>query len=365
MQQLTQAEIEERLLTYIRKSLSGQEIEYSQPPVLYREGRRLRTYLFRLKNAPKEYARPLVMRLYTEDELPVSPQFESILLNSIYEQKFPVPNVRLVERSHSYLNAPFIIMDECLGDALFDINSLTQKPYMQAARFLVSGVGSIARDMAAVMKRLHILKVDKLHEKLKQLKFPVELLSLNGRLYQLYKRVQSAKLTELEPGVIWLISHGPPETIKPSLCHGQLYPNNVRKQENTFTGVINWSMDSILLGDPAYDVGRTSAAFKCFVPDVSQTLRKLSQNVGHRFSRQFVQNYRKQRPVSEDKIKYFEMLWCIDLATSAAESMDKKHHAFKNEFEEAKVDLYQSTNFAIEYFKNTTGVTVSLPLLKR
>ncbi len=365
MEQITQAELDARLLSYLRDSLSNQNIDYQQSPVLYREGRKLKTYRFSLEGASQEYSKPLVMRLYKETEDPVRPHFESILLNSLYEQGFPVPRVRFVESDDQYLDAPFLIMDECTGNMLFDINSLSQKPNMQAARFLVSGVGSIARDMAEISIHLHQLKIDKLKENLKRLEYPVELLTLNGRLYQLYKRVQSAKLTELEPGVLWLISHGPPEPEKSSLCHGQLYPNNVRKQGDKISCVIDWSMDSILLGDPAYDVGRTSAAFKCLVPAVSQTLRTLIQNVGSRFSKQLVNNYRERQQVSREKIRYFEMLWCIDLAVSAAESMIKKEHVFKKEFDEARIDLFSSTEMAVEYFKETTDVNISLSLPQR
>ncbi len=365
MTRLTPVELEEKLLKYIRNTLSIQDIEYIQPPVLFREGRRLRTYKFRLTGVPKEYSKSLILRLYTEDELPVRSLFESILQNTIHEMGIPAPRAFFTASTRDHLSAPFLIMDEIRGEVLFDIHSLTEKPYMQAARFLISGVGSIARELAELAIQLHKIETDKFIEKLKPLKFPVEQLTLNGRLYQLYKRVQNAKLTELEPGIIWLISHGPPDPMKPSLCHGQLYPNNVRKQGENISGIINWSMDSILIGDPAYDIGRTSAAFKCFVPHVSQSLRRLSHNVGRRFSKQFVHNYRQQRPISREKIQYYEMMWCIDLAASAGESITTTSHIFKKEFEEARVDLYKSAANAIEYFKNTTGVSIMLPLLRR
>jgi aminoglycoside phosphotransferase (APT) family kinase protein len=365
MAPLTKVDIENRLLSYLRNSLSIHDIEFIQPPVLYKEGRRLRTYKFRITGAPKEYSRSLVLRLYPPDEIPVRPHCEGILLNTLHEQNIPVPRTYFMEDNTEYLTAPFLIMDEVRGELLFDINSIITKPYMQAARFLISGVGSIARDLAAVAVQIHTTPVDTLYERLKTLKFPIEHLSLNGRLYQLYKRVQNAKLTELEPGVIWLISHGPPETVKPSLCHGQLYPHNIRKLGDNTSGIINWSMDSVLIGDSAYDIGRTSAAFKCLVPNVSSRMIRLSYNVGKRFAKQFVHHYRQQRQVSLDKIKYFEMMWCIDLATSAGESVISKSHIYKKEFEEARVDLYKSAANAVEYFKNSTGVSVMLPLLRR
>ncbi len=365
MMPLTLAELEERLLNYFKVKLSNQEISYIQPPVLYKEGRNIRTYRFRLTGIPKEYSKSLVLRLYAEKELPVRPQFEAILQNTLNEAGIPAPPVRFSEGSSEHLNAPFLIMDECPGEVLFDINSITEKPYMQAARFLVSGVGSIARQLAEVAVALHNTGTDKLWEKLKSIDFPIEHLSLNGRLYQLYKRIQNAKLDGLEEGVVWLISHGPPEPERPVLCHGQLYPNNIIMQGDRVNCIINWSMDSILLGDPAYDVGKTSAAFKCFVPHVAQSLRRLSYKVGKRFAKQFPSSYLQKQPLNKSHIEYFEMLWCIDLATSAAESIIGQSHIYKKEFEEERIDLYKSAVNAVELFKNTTDVPITLPLLRR
>lgn len=365
MEPVSQAELERRLLTYFREKFSTGDIDYIQPPSLYREGRTLRTYQFRLTGVPKEYSKMLVLRLYSADEIAVRSQFEGLVLNELKEQGFPVPGALMMETSTAYLNAPFLIMEEIRGEVLFDMSSIFHKPYMQAARFMISGVGSIARELAQLAIQLHRIKTDKIIGKLESLKFPLEHLTLNGRLYQLYKRVQNANLTELEPGVIWLISHGPPDPVKPSLCHGQFYPNNVRKLHTTVTGVINWSMDSILFGDATYDVGRTSAAFKCIVPNVSSSLRKLTQPIGKRFANQFIQNYRQNRTISKEKIQYYEMLWCIDTAATAGEAINKKSYVFKKEFDEAKIDLFKTAASAIEYFRNTTGVSIMLPLLGR
>lgn len=364
MSQITLAELEERLLSYFSKVLSVRDIAYIQPPVLLREGRILRTYKFRMTGVPKEYSKMLILRLFDAEELPVRPLFEEILHNTLNDQGLPVPRVYFAESSVDYLTAPFLIMEEVRGESLFDINSVNQKPYMQAARFLISGVGSVARELASVALQLHSVTTDQFHEKLKSLKFPIEHLSLNGRLYQLYKRVQNTKLTGLEPGIIWLISHGPPDPVKPSLCHGQLYPNNIRKKQDLVDGIINWSMDSIVFGDPAFDIGRTSAAFKCFVPYVTPALMRLSFNVGNRFARQFVNAYRQKRAVSKDKIRYYELMWCMDLAASAGESMTTKSHIYKKEFDEARVDLYKSTANAIEYFKSETGIPVMIPFTR-
>jgi aminoglycoside phosphotransferase (APT) family kinase protein len=365
MPQLTSVEIEEQFLSYIRNSLSMQDIAYIQPPVLHRDGSRTRTYKLRLTGAPNEYTKVLVLRIYNPDESPVRPRFEGLLMNSLAEQGFPAPRTLLMESSADHIGAPFLLMQECRGESMFDLESISEKPYMQAARFLISGVGSIAREVAQLAVRLHLASADKFLERLEALKFPVEHLSLNGRLYQLYKRVQNAKLTELEPGVIWLISHGPPEPVKPSLCHGQFFPNNVKKHGDVVTGVVNWSMDSMLIGDPAYDLGRTSAAFKCAVPDVSPSIRRLSMNVGKRFAKQFIMNYRQQRPVSKEKIRYFEMLWCIDLAAAAGESMGTKPHLLKKDFDDMRIELYKTTANAIELFRETTDISVMLPLLRR
>ncbi len=365
MMPLTLAELEERLLTFFKDKLSTQEISYIQPPVLYKEGRNIRTYRFRLTGVPKEYSRTFVLRLYTEKESTVRPQFEAILQNSLIEEGIAAPRVHFSEGSIEYLNAPFLIMDECPGEVLFDINTINEKPYMQAARFLVSGVGSIARQLADVAVKLHNAGVDKLKENLQSIDFPVDHLSLNGRLYQLYKRIQNAKLDGLEEGIVWLIAHGPPEPERPVLCHGQLYPNNVIMQGDQVRCIINWSVDSILIGDPAYDIGKTSAAFKCFVPQVTQSLRRLSYKVGKRFAKQFPASYLQKQSLNKNHIEYFEMMWCIDLATSAAESVIGQSHVYKKEFEEERIDLYKSAVNAVELFKNTTDVSITLPLLRR
>jgi aminoglycoside phosphotransferase (APT) family kinase protein len=358
-------EIEKNLLKYFQETLSNRDISYKQPPVLFRSGRDLRTYRFALSGAPEEYSKGLILRLYPDKDVPVRPHLEKILLNTLHEQGLPVPKAFFAESDNDVFFTPFLVMEECQGEVLFDINSLSQKPYMQAARFLLSGIGSIARQLATVAIDLHAVPSDKLVERLKPLNFPIEHLSLNGRLYQLYKRVQNAKLTGLEEGVVWLISHGPPEPENPVICHGQLYPNNIRKQDDRITGILSWSMDSILVGDPAYELGRTSAAFKCFVPHVSQSLIGLTFGVGKRFSKQFILNYVQQNPIEKKHIEYFEMMWCIDLAASAAESIIGQTHIYKKEFEEARIDLYKSAANAVEMFTNTTGVSVTLPLLRR
>jgi aminoglycoside phosphotransferase (APT) family kinase protein len=361
----TATDIQEKLIAYIRAKLGQADIAYTQDPVLVREGRRLTTFSFRLFGAPKEFSDQLILRLYADTESPVRPHLEAAILNSVSSNDYPAPKVRYAESDKEHIGAPFLIMDHCRGNALFDIRSLLDKPYMATAQFAVSGIGPVARELAALTNTLHVLDTSKLVEELKSFKFPVELLSLNGRLYQLYKRVQNTRLTELEPGVIWLISHGPPEPVRPSLCHGQLYPNNVRKHKDAISGVINWSMDSILIGDPAYDVGRTSAACRCIVPVVTSALKRVGSGIGKRLAKQYVQAYRNLRPVSQEKIHYFEMLWCIDIAVTAGESLSAKSAVFRKEFDDAYVDLYRTATNALEYFKEHTEVSVSLPLIRR
>ena len=365
MAPISNVEIEKNLLKYFQETLSNQDIKYSRPPVLFKSGRDIRTYRFRLTGVPEEYSKGLVLRLYPDKSSPLIPHFEKILLNTLREEGLPVPQAFFAESENDFLFAPFLVMEECPGDVLFDINSLSQQPYMQAARFLLSGIGPIAKKLANVAIELHAVPSDRLLERFRPLNFQVEQSSLNGRLYHLYKRVQNARLIGLEEGIVWLISHGPPEPENPVVCHGNLNPNNIRIKDDRISGILNWSMDTILIGDPAYELGRTSASFKCFVPHVSQSLIGLTFGVGKRFSKQFLLNYQQQNPVDKKHIEYFEMLWCIDLATSAAETIIGLTHIYKKEFEEAKIDLYKSAANAVEMFVNTTGVPVKLPMLRR
>lgn len=365
MAPISNVEIEKNLLNFFQETLSNQDITYRQPPVLFKSGRDVRTYRFRLSGVPEEYSKGLVLRLYPDRSSPLAPHLEKILLNTLREEGLPVPQAFFAESENDIFYAPFLVMEESPGVVLFDINSLSHQPYMQAARFLLSGIGPIARKLASVALELHAVPAGKLLERFRPLNFRVEQSSLNGRLYHLYKRVQNARLKGLEEGIVWLISHGPPEPENPVICHGNLYPNNIRKQDDRISGILNWSMDTILIGDRAYELGRTSAAFKCFVPNVSQSLIGLTFGVGKRFSKQFLLSYQQQKPVDKKHIEYFEMLWCIDLATSAAETIIGQTHIYKKEFEEAKIDLYKSATNAVEMFVNTTGVKVTLPLLRR
>ncbi len=365
MAPISNVEIEKNLLRYFQETLSNQNINYSRPPVLFKSERDIRTYRFRLTGAQEEYSKGLVLRLYPDKSSPVTPHLEKILLNTLRDEGVPVPQAFFTEGENDFLFAPFLVMEECPGDVLFDINSLSQQPYMQAARFLLSGIGPIARKLATVATELHAVPSGKLLERFRTLNFQVEQSSLNGRLYHLYKRVQNARLNGLEEGIVWLISHGPPEPENPVICHGNLYPNNIRIKDDRISGILNWSMDTILIGDPAYELGRTSAAFKCFVSHVPQSLIDLTSGIGKRLSKQFILNYLQQNPVEQKHIEYFEMMWCVDLATSAAESIIGQTHIYKKEFEEAGINLYKSAANAVEMFKNMTGVPIALPMLRR
>jgi aminoglycoside phosphotransferase (APT) family kinase protein len=97
--QATQADFVARLLAYLPATFRVPELEYAERPQAITGGFDTLTYSLRLDQAPVEFGRPLILRVFRADHPSVTlpgaerSRFESVVQNTIGELGYPAPRV--------------------------------------------------------------------------------------------------------------------------------------------------------------------------------------------------------------------------------------------------------------------------------
>jgi aminoglycoside phosphotransferase (APT) family kinase protein len=158
--------------------------------------------------------------------------------------------------------------------------------------------------------------------------------------------------------VAWLNEHAPSDPERPSICHGDLWFGNVIEEHGKVTGVVDWSAELCMIGDPMYDVGVTSVVLKCGMADVPGPLRAIARRGQRRNAQRFVNAYGKLRPVDEEKLAYYEVLRAVEFLQFVAWKRSDPAMAPR---ERGMLEAKGATEAFPAYVRAKTGIELEWP----
>ncbi len=347
-----------KLLGYLSRELGLSDLDYMLPPSEVQSCDGGTTYRFRLFGGPKELAHFLILKLYDDTDLPVRIPFETTVQNILFGVGLPVAKIHFSEPDTSVLGKPFTVMDELKGEPVFDPGLLVNRNKYKSVRQLARGRSLLPHLLASALGTLHSVPLDDFTRELRDIRFPLEHISVNGRLYQMYRRVQTARSVMLEPAIMWFISHLPGSGSAPVICHGDLHPQYLLSHRGLINGILNWSINSVVLGDRMYDVGRTYAILKWMIPGILRYVSGFERGVNLHQANLFLKYYGNYSPIDRHEIRYYELLWCIDTVITVIEQSGADSCIFRKQLPGNRIEHMRLAKHSIGYFNRETGLNI-------
>lgn len=274
------ADVARGLAAYLSRTLGVPAVDFAEPLVPLGGGFDTEIYAFRLRQAPGDLGRPLVLRLFRAHHDPAMVRREQATQNALAAQGYPAPRVLLATVDPVPLGAPFAIMERLPGVPL-----------------LSRPVG-MAGTLADAQLRLHAVDPTPARDTLPD---------LDAYLETLARRIDAARLAGLVPLLDWLRERRPPPDVTPVICHGDFHPLNVLVTGRAVTGVVDWP--NAILAEAAFDVAATLNVLR-FVPvglAVSGPLAGLARAGQRVLAARYLSRYRRGRPLDARRLAYYEV----------------------------------------------------------
>jgi aminoglycoside phosphotransferase (APT) family kinase protein len=294
-----------RLLRYLRAELRRPDLDLAEPVTPLSGGFDTSIFAFRLSGAVPALAGPLILRVLASHHDPRRALRERATQNAVASMGFPAPRVPLASADATILGGAFLVMERRPGQPLL------------AARPL-----DIARLLVETQLQLHALDPDVLLGALER-EGPGTgaLVTLDGHLGQIEKRIHRRTLDGLRSAMRWLQDNRPAGGETCAICHGDFHPQNLLVEGGTVTAVLDWP--NVLVADPAYDVATTRVILGCAPLELLpiRPLRRWLMRAGLRLLlARYLGGYRRQRPLDPAGLAYYEALACMRGLVRTAES---------------------------------------------
>jgi aminoglycoside phosphotransferase (APT) family kinase protein len=275
------SQVSDNLLFFLREEIDDTKVDYEIPPSQLQGGYDTSVFQFKLKNVHLSLSGPLVLRVFRKSHHPKQAIMESVIHNSLVDQRFPVPYIYYACIDDKYLGNQFLIMDFLPGALLPSV---------------------FGHDTSIVLGKthatLHNADSSQLNEDMIVEGFGDRQYSIEGHLDSLLKR--SERLPWFKEIVLWLIENRPSECEHPSICHFDFHPYNVLAKDGEVTAILDWS--SCKIGDPVMDVAFTlvisNAATKHIIPSFDSK----------RENQKYLDAYRGERDLNEQHLGYYQVL---------------------------------------------------------
>jgi aminoglycoside phosphotransferase (APT) family kinase protein len=275
-----------RLLEYLREELTDPSLEYAEPPVAISGGYDTEILAFRLRRAPAEWSRPLILRRLGPEYDPTRALRERDIQNAVAGLGFPAPRVLAASADPGALDGAFLIMERMPGRPMLEVRKI--------------GVAAV---LSRTQLRLHALDSGPLLR---------AAMTFDGLLDQFGRRIAARSIHGLGGGLDWLTAHRPAEAARLVICHGDFHPQNILMEAAVVTGVIDWP--NALVADPAYDVATTRIILG-LVPLELSTLpavaRVLVSAARPLLLARYLAGYRRSRPIDGRALGYYEAAACM------------------------------------------------------
>jgi aminoglycoside phosphotransferase (APT) family kinase protein len=288
----TAVAVSESLRDYLRFNLSVDEVNYSELPTGITTGWETHIYRFQLRDSdelPRDFLRPLVLRVYSSISGLPRLEHEASVQSFLHARGYPVARPLLLEKSDSVLGGPFMLMELLPGRTLLD------ELFSRFWRIVHAPV-----EMAEMQARLHRMPVDR---------FPAPPGDfLQRQLQNMHELIEEFDLESLRPGVDWLETHRPPAPERASILHLDFHPINMLCRWRRCTGILDWSDADV--GDRHADVAASIVRMRSAPLVLGATLwQKLNLIPGRwLFWKYYLFAYRRRLPLDEQRLAYF-MAW--------------------------------------------------------
>ena len=275
-----------RLLSYLKRELENNKLSYKAQPKLLEGGNESIMYTFQLENAPKDYSKKQVLRIYPKYAKNTRALREGIVQNYLHNQGFPTPSVPFICTDTEPLDAPFIIMNYIEGmtidqyskhdwdlgqDILIDIQIELQKIDPEPLRELYKSSGIPEKDYTWLCQ---------------------------------YNDSSAKDADWINPALEWIINNKPEP--KYSICHGDFHANNILVDNNgEVMGVLDWA--NVSIDDPLRDYASSYALIStlapCMFPERAEELEYRSGK-GLRY-------YSSKVGLDESRFAYWQAFKCL------------------------------------------------------
>jgi aminoglycoside phosphotransferase (APT) family kinase protein len=283
-----------RLLEYVRGQLANPAPEYAEPPVAISGGYDTEILSFRLRGAPAEWSRPLILRRLGPEHDPNRALRERDIQNAVADLGFPAPRVLAASADPGPIDGAFLVMERIPGRPMLEVRKI--------------GAADV---LSRTQLRLHALDTDALLRTAGRTGGR-DAMTFDGLLAQCARRIAARSIHGLGRAVDWLTARRPAEPARPAICHGDFHPQNILMEDGVVTGVIDWP--NALVADPAYDVATTRVILG-LVPLELSTLptaaRILLTATRPLLLAQYLAGYRRGRPIDGRALGYYEAAACL------------------------------------------------------
>jgi aminoglycoside phosphotransferase (APT) family kinase protein len=343
-----------RLLSFLREQLGDQRVAFDQPPRRLSGGAFTEVLSFTLTGVPDPWASPLVLRLYPVTDDRDQPRLEQAIQNGAAEAGFPAPRVFLAHCEPDILDHMFVVMERMPGRAF--LRGIRWDQFLRDfPRVVVAWPAVLAR----LQSRLHELDPSSVLKATGVQNLSPSRVSTRRHLDFVESHLEEFGGDGTREALAWVSANEPPQPSSPSVVHGDLWPANVLMRRGELTGVVDWNVAAV--GDPALDVGFAKAGLALIPapfpppPPIRQGLTAAGGSV----ARRFYDEYNDLRPVSSERVQYYEALRCLfQLATVIR---------YRAEVERGVAPAHprppwdQGVSALTKHFSAVSGVPIQLP----
>lgn len=285
------AQISDKLISYIRGQLDDPDIAYDTPCSRMEGGFETAIYELQLNRIGGEPHKRLVLRLFPDSRPPENAVKEYVVQNVLANEGFPVARTYLLCTDKSVLGGAFFLMDFLPG------KSLMSAPIETVPEIL--GRTHVSAHSINPEPLVHVLEGQGLWDTVNEIN---------------YRTLQLQRLADQLPwaaGVAeWLMKNQPPEPGSRAICHGDFHPHNILMDDGRVSGVIDWP--DFCIGDAALDVANThwilSLLYKRQAAKLDPGLASIDWDL---FAQRYLEAYRTKLPVADSKLDYFRVLRCM------------------------------------------------------
>jgi aminoglycoside phosphotransferase (APT) family kinase protein len=351
--------IDASLLAYLRDALDAPGLAFASPPERFTAGVENRVYGLQLSGAAPDLSGSLVLRLYGLGSEGARARLEATVQASVSQQGFPAPRPLHVCEDTAVLGAPFMIMERLPGQILLEPIANVQAGLWAPLRNWRGLLFRMPVIVADLMAWLHRLDPNLLRRALTDAGIGPDLLSVGEHLRAIRERVAAGGLRGYDEALDWLDARRPPEPDQLAICHGDLWFGNVLVEGGRVSGVIDWSSISVLIADPAYDVGTTSVMLAAGMADVSGVLRAIAGRFQRGMSDRFLNRYGRQRFINDDAVAYYQLVRCVDFLSYVA--CRRRDATLRARPDRDLLDVPGSAEGLEALFNRRTGLRMEMP----
>jgi aminoglycoside phosphotransferase (APT) family kinase protein len=320
--------LSDKFIAYLRTELGNPAIEFASPLERLRGGYETATYRFKLKHAPDELSKQLVLRLYPQFYGTRNAIWERAIQNVLKEKGFPVAQAYMVCSDLSILGGAFFIMD-----------------YLQGQILAAAPLESVPDLLGKTHAELHKIDPSALIEELENLGIPEDDYKLSSRLAWLDTRAE--KMPWVRQAVNWLLENCPSEPKRLAVCHGDFHPFNILYADGRVTGVLDWP--GFAIADPVFDIANSIVIITISAKHLASSMGNFSTVDWDLMANQYLAAYRAHGALDQTNLSYYQARRCVLALIQGVDGQKVWQHPL-------------IVRDMITYVHEVTGIQITMPV---